>query len=111
MPIFIERFLIVVCATAFYGLIINNTMGLDKHQRISLAIALIAIAYFLGHTAYKRPKTQQPAVATTLQASPPTVSQTATDSTCTNVTAGNNANVNCSPQKESKDAPPASHNP
>src|ERR1017187_2399234 len=53
VPIFVERFLLYLCAGAFLGLIINNGMGLDIHQRIGLGIALVGTAYFLGHTAYK----------------------------------------------------------
>ncbi len=54
MPVFIERFLLVVCAAAFFGLVINNTMTLDLHQRIGLGVALVGMAYFLGHTVSKK---------------------------------------------------------
>jgi hypothetical protein len=53
VPIFLERFLLYLCAGAVLGFVINNGMGLDIHQRIGLGIALVGIAYFLGHTAYK----------------------------------------------------------
>jgi hypothetical protein len=53
VPIFLERFLLYLCAGAFLGFVINNGMGLDVHQRIGLGVALVGAAYFLGHTAYK----------------------------------------------------------
>jgi hypothetical protein len=70
VPIFIERFLIVVCAAAFYGLVVNNTMGLDVHQRIGLGVILVGAAYLLGHTAYKQRPTNVPVPAATAPAEP-----------------------------------------
>lgn len=94
MPVFIERFLIVVCAAAFYGLIINNTMSLDLHQRISLGVALVATAYFLGHTSYKNPRTT----------SAPTVAVPAgATGSCNGVNTGNGGNVSVNCGDTSKD--------
>jgi hypothetical protein len=59
VPVFIERFLIVVCAAAFYGLVITNAMTFSPLQRIGLGIALVGIALFLGATASK---TAQPPI-------------------------------------------------
>lgn len=36
-------------------MVVNNSMGLDVHQRIGLGLILVGAAYFLGHTAYKKP--------------------------------------------------------
>ena len=62
MPVFIERFLLVVCAAAFFGLVINNSMSLDLHQRIGLGVALVGMAYFLGSTVQKKLPTTPPAL-------------------------------------------------
>ncbi len=52
-PVFIERFLLVVCAAAFFGLVINNTMSFNPLQRIGLGTALVGVSLFLGATVYK----------------------------------------------------------
>lgn len=101
VQLFIERFLIVVCATAFYGLIINNTMGLDIHQRISLGIVLVGAAYFLGHTAHKG---NRPAPITiTAPKDAPTVSGNASsggDHSVANTGNGNTIKQSSPPAKE-----------
>ena len=38
VPVFIERFLLVVCAAAFYGLVITNNMSFNGLQRIGLVL-------------------------------------------------------------------------
>ena len=102
VPVFIERFLMVVCAAAFYGLVITNNMNFNSLQRIGLAFALVGLALFLGATAYKQthPASSAPSVPPA-----PSVNQNATDSSCSNVNAGRDAAVNCSPSTENKDAP------
>jgi hypothetical protein len=81
VPIFLERFLLYLCAGAFLGFVINNPMGLDIHQRIGLGTALVGAAYFLGHTAYK-----------SKPISPSTISGPATPSTG-DATATGNGNI------------------
>lgn len=60
VPVFLERFLLTVCAAAFFGLIVVNSMNLDGPQRISLGIAIIAAAYFVGHTVHKFNQAKSP---------------------------------------------------
>ena len=109
VPIFIERFLIVVCAAAFYGLVITNSMNFDGIQRLGLGCALVGAALFLGATAYKQ---THKIVGVPAAASPsPAINQSATDSTCSNAKAGKDVAINCSPPKENKDAPKPSPNP
>lgn len=62
MSVFIERFLLYLCAAAFLGFVINNGMSLDIHQRVGLGVALVGLAYFFGHTAYKKTHTTPPAL-------------------------------------------------
>jgi hypothetical protein len=49
----LERYVLPICATVVFGLTILNPLKLDWQQRISLAIAISAIAYFVGHTLRK----------------------------------------------------------
>jgi hypothetical protein len=48
VPVFIERFLLAVCAVAFYGLVINNNMSFNGLQRIGLGCALVGLPCFLA---------------------------------------------------------------
>jgi hypothetical protein len=60
VPIFLERFLLYLCAAAFLALVLVNGMGLNIHQRIGLGVTLVGAAYFLAHTV-ERIKDQAPA--------------------------------------------------
>ena len=48
-----ERYVLPICATVVFGLTILNPLKLDWQQRTSMAIAITAIAYFIGHTLRK----------------------------------------------------------
>jgi|ERR1039458_4482780 hypothetical protein len=54
VPLFIERFVLPLFATAVILLALSNPMGFDIQQRVSGALALICAAYFLAHTIHKR---------------------------------------------------------
>jgi hypothetical protein len=49
----LERYVLPICATVVFGLTILNPLKLDWQQRISMALAISAIAYFVGHTLRK----------------------------------------------------------
>jgi hypothetical protein len=119
VPTFLERFLLSVCAAAFLGFVINNGMGLDFHQRLGLGIALVGVAYFLSHTAYKSkpissaPVQSMPATSATTPtidhkispAVPPVVTrsivtQHSTGSNSPNVSAGDNARIEINGKEE-----------
>jgi hypothetical protein len=51
--LWLERYVLPICATVVFGLTILNPLKLDWQQRISMAIAITAIAYFIGHTLRK----------------------------------------------------------
>lgn len=53
VPIFIERYLLPLLATATFVLIILNPMKFDRTQQVTLAVAVITFAYFLAHTLHK----------------------------------------------------------
>src|SRR6266480_5833120 len=50
--VFLERFLLAICALAFWNLVINNSMHLDGHYRAALGVVLIGVAYAIGHAVY-----------------------------------------------------------
>ncbi len=64
MPIWLERFVLVVCAAAFIGIVVLNLMKLDWTQRITLGLAVVFFSYFISHTLYKqaKPPVVQPSV-------------------------------------------------
>jgi hypothetical protein len=101
MPVYLERFVIPILAASVITIILLNPFKWDAQQRITLFFGVSFLAYFFAYTSYK----------TRQESSAPAISQQATDSTCSNVSAGKNANVNCSPSTESKDAPKPSPNP
>lgn|GEM_PF-4676451 len=53
MHLWLERYILPICATVVFGLTILNPLKLDWQQRIALAIAISATAYFVGHTLRK----------------------------------------------------------
>ena len=105
MPIFIERFLLYLCAAAFLAFVLNNGMSLDIHQRIGLGITLVGLAYFLGHTAYKKPKLSTAPQTVISSPAQPSINQSASETTCSNVNGGKDVTVNCPSPTENKDAP------
>lgn len=69
VPVFLERFLLVVLATAFWQIVMSNAMKLDIHYRIGIGIVLIGLAYITAHAVYKnKPKTDAARSAATLTA-------------------------------------------
>jgi hypothetical protein len=61
VPIFIERFVLPVFVALVIALAVTNPMGLDIQQRVSGALGLICLAYFLGHTIHKQKSLPSPA--------------------------------------------------
>lgn len=55
MPMFIERFLLPVFAGAVILLALSNPMKFDITQRVTGALAIVSLALFVAHTAYKKP--------------------------------------------------------
>lgn len=54
MPVFVEKIVLPVLAAVVMGLILLNPLKFDWPQRISLFIAVVAVAYFLSHTLHLR---------------------------------------------------------
>ncbi len=50
MTLFLERFLLPVCAAVVVALALVNPLKFDLPQRLSLGTAICLIAYFVGHT-------------------------------------------------------------
>jgi hypothetical protein len=53
VPIFLERFVLPVLAAATITVIALNPLRFDRQQRISLLVAVLAFAYFVGYTIHK----------------------------------------------------------
>ena len=53
MRLWLERFVLTICAAVVISLTILNPLKLDWQQRVSLALAVSAFAYFIGHTLHK----------------------------------------------------------
>jgi hypothetical protein len=53
MPVFLERFVLPVLAGSIIAIIVLNPFKLDWQQRLSLAVGVLALAYFVGHTIHK----------------------------------------------------------
>ena len=62
MPVFLERFVLTVLAAIVMGVVVLNPFKLDWHQRISLLVAVVALAYFVGRTVYVTKPPQAPQV-------------------------------------------------
>jgi hypothetical protein len=53
VPLWLERFIIPICAAIVVGAVILNPLKFDWQQRLSLFFAIAAFAYFLAHTIHK----------------------------------------------------------
>lgn len=78
MKAFIELFSLPFCVLILYGLLTMNSKRLDVPQRISLGVAVVALAVFLGCTLAKKPKSA--GVSPTASAPQPAKSGSATTS-------------------------------
>lgn len=56
MPVFIERFLLPLLVSIVVLFTISNVFKLDWHQRVSFALAVLFLAYFISHTVHKKAK-------------------------------------------------------
>ncbi len=71
VPIWLERYLLPVCAAASIGIIVLNPMNFDWTQRITLGVAIVAVSYFAAHTLHKQRSVQLPQQPPANRASPP----------------------------------------
>ncbi len=55
MQLWLERYILPICAAIVFGITILNPLKLDWQQRASLIITVSALAYFIAHTLH-RPK-------------------------------------------------------
>jgi len=75
VPLFVERFILVVLAALFIAVAITNPMRLDTTQRVTAAVAIVFAAYFIAHTLYNQiqPKVDKYVDADILQIMPITL--------------------------------------
>lgn len=60
MPVFLERFVLPILAALIVGVILLNPFKFDRQQQLSLLLAVVGFAYFVGYTLHKN-KTLAPA--------------------------------------------------
>jgi hypothetical protein len=91
--------------------LIHQAIGIESPRKFIVVCALFGAVIFasLGWLIDKgyRAKLREDAASN----GTPSLNQNATDSNCSNVNAGRNATVNCSPTPESKDAPKSPPDP
>ena len=63
MSIFLERFILVILAASVLGIILLNPFKLDLVQRSTLLVAVVALAFFIGHTLEKAKSREGPTSA------------------------------------------------
>jgi hypothetical protein len=56
VPVFLERFILPLCAGTVILLALTNPMKFDATQRVTGTAALLFVAYFVAHTVYKKPE-------------------------------------------------------
>jgi hypothetical protein len=58
LPIFLERFVLTVLAGVLITIVLVNPLKMDWQQQLSLGIAIVAFAYFIGRTLENQKKLQ-----------------------------------------------------
>jgi hypothetical protein len=87
------------------GVIVLNPLKFDRIQQGSLAIAVVAFAYFVGHTIHLANNRSRMGDTQPQTESPAPILQESVSSPCSNIVAGGEVNVNCPPEPEKKNAP------
>jgi hypothetical protein len=100
LPVFLEKFVLPVLATAVIALIVINPLKWDWRQRGSLFLGVMFLAYFVVYTLYN----SAPKPAGTPFAAP-FIDQNAKDSNCSNVIANGQVKISCAPASENTNAP------
>ena len=54
VPVFLEKIVLPILATAVITVILLNPFRLDRPQRISLLVIVLATGYLIGHTLHKQ---------------------------------------------------------
>jgi hypothetical protein len=80
MPVFLERFVLPILATLVVAVIFLNPLKFDRQQQLSLLLAVVGIAYFVGHTLHKNKALAPAPTAASAPAQPPKKSGDATTS-------------------------------
>jgi hypothetical protein len=74
VPVLLERFVLVVLATAFWQIVMSNAMRLDIHYRIGIGIVLVGLAYITAHAVHLEKPANMRAGATERSTEPATTS-------------------------------------
>jgi len=94
MSIFLEKFTLPLLVAVVMGVCVFNPWKWDWHQRISLSVAAIALAYFVG---YRLTKGRSPSNSPLIPAAvaPPQVNQQAGDCSANANGDHNSQSINC----------------
>ena len=116
--VWLEKFALGLLALIFWNWVLNNGSQMDGHYRVALGLIVLGLSYGIGHAVYRESQKNKAAIqvatpAPSLSPLPgaPSVEQTSADSTCSNIVAGQDAKVNCSPDATNKDASKRNANP
>src|SRR5277367_894400 len=107
MPIFLERFVLPILAAVVTGVCLFNPWKWDWHQRASLFVGVVSLAYFFAYTSYRiKPETTQTS-APAIEAPKKTGNATTSGDNSPAVTSdGNNITYDQSTHPGKKPAPP-----
>ncbi len=109
MPVFLERFVLTALSALFVAVIIVNPLKLEWPQQVSLSVAVIALAFFVGYTVERTSRMRTmplPHQSTNEPASPSraTGSATTTGSNSPAVTGDGNTVIIVQPSPQTKPA-------
>jgi hypothetical protein len=70
VPVWLERFVLVVLATTFGGIVLLNTLKLDNIQRIGLGIAILGLSVYVAQTIHLFNQSKAPTFSPPISAPP-----------------------------------------
>lgn len=71
MSVFLEKFVLTALSAALIAVVLTNPMNFDITQRITLGVAIIALAIFAAHTLTRAKVTEASAASPTNEVPPP----------------------------------------
>jgi len=106
VPVFGEKFVLPVLATAVMAIVILNPMKWDWQSRLALFVGITAFAFLLSHQIHLRNEAIRTGTAPTpAQSNSPAarIEQNAKDSACSNVVGGRDVTMDCPADQKDHD--------
>jgi hypothetical protein len=104
--LFLERFVLPILATTVITVIALNPLKFDVRQRVSLCVAVLAFAYFVGHSLQKNRSVPVQATPQAVEIPQRTGDATTTGPNSPAVTGDNNKVIYVQPAPKDQKAPP-----